>query len=594
MSIASIAKLCNKGFGKYKPQIAVLLLLGFFSAFLEGVGISTLIPLFSRFTEGTATDDPTSQILGRVLQLFGLGFAFKALLIIIVFAFILKSIFLFISYYISARITADYERDSRSGLFKGLLEAHWPFLTRQKIGYLETILIKDLTEVRVLLGFFAQASVALTSLIVYVAIALTISPTITLLSLVLGGAMFLVLKPLLYRIKALSKQQAEALSGMSHFVGEGVLGIKNIKAGSVIDAIAREADQYFFVLRQVNIKLKIFHQIPTLLSQPMSVFFVVSIFAFLYTTENFELGIFIASMYLVYKIFTYIHSLQAIVYSVAEKIPYLERVIEFSEGVFRNKEQYGGKEAFQFEESIEFKNVRFFYTQERAVLSNINVFIRRGEMVGLVGRSGSGKTTIADLLLRLMQPSWGNITADGVDITQININEWRKNIAYVSQDTFITNDTIFNNVKFYDESICDDDVFRAIKQAYMYDFVQSLPNGLKTEAGERGILFSGGEKQRLALARALARNSKILVLDEATSALDNESELMIQGAIEKLKGKMTIIVIAHRLSTLFNCDKVIFLEKGRIKEEGPPQKLLADKNSSFYKLYNIKEGANSK
>ncbi len=213
-------------------------------------------------------------------------------------------------------------------------------------------------------------------------------------------------------------------------------------------------------------------------------------------------------------------------------------------------------------------------------------------MVGLIGPSGVGKTTIVDLILRLLSPTQGMILVDNQDISKINIYQWRKNIGYVPQDIFLINDTIFNNIKFYDDSISDEQIKKATKKANIYDFIQTLPNKFSTIIGiigERGIFLSAGQRQRIVIARILARNPKFLILDEATSALDNESEIKIQKAIENLRGKITVFIVAHRLSTVKNCDNLLVLEKGKIIEKGTPNQLLKNKKSYFYKVYNIRE-----
>ena len=210
-------------------------------------------------------------------------------------------------------------------------------------------------------------------------------------------------------------------------------------------------------------------------------------------------------------------------------------------------------------------------------------------MVGFIGPSGAGKTTIFDLLLRLLRPTEGKILVDGKNIHSIDIPDWRKNLSYVSQDVFLLNDTIFNNIKFFDDSVTKEDVFRAAKLAQIYDFINTLPDKFDTTVGERGVLLSAGQRQRVALARALARKPKVLLLDEATSSLDNESEQRIQTAIENLKGGMTILVIAHRLSTVLNSDKLFVVEKGKIVEEGNPRTLLKEKETYFHKMYNLRK-----
>jgi ABC-type multidrug transport system fused ATPase/permease subunit len=188
------------------------------------------------------------------------------------------------------------------------------------------------------------------------------------------------------------------------------------------------------------------------------------------------------------------------------------------------------------------------------------------------------------LLLRLLTPTTGDIFLDGVDIRKLDLADWRRHLGYVSQDIFLINDTIENNIKFYDQTITTEQVVAAAKMANIYDFVLTCPQGLQTVVGERGMMLSAGQRQRLVIARILARQPHILILDEATSALDRESELKIQEVIRGLRGKVTVLVIAHRLSTITNADRLLAIEDGRIVEEGVPQQLLADKESYFYRV----------
>ena len=208
-------------------------------------------------------------------------------------------------------------------------------------------------------------------------------------------------------------------------------------------------------------------------------------------------------------------------------------------------------------------------------------------MVGLIGPSGAGKTTIVDLLLRLFRPNSGELLIDGANIDELDKKSWHKNIGYVSQDIFLLNDTIENNIRFYNNALNHKDIVEATRSANIYDFIETLPDKFQTLVGERGIQLSGGQRQRIVLARILARKPSILVLDEATSALDNESEHKIQEAIKGLRGKLTILIVAHRLSTVMHEDKIAVLKDGIIAEEGGPQELLNNSQSYFYKNYNI-------
>jgi subfamily B ATP-binding cassette protein MsbA len=226
---------------------------------------------------------------------------------------------------------------------------------------------------------------------------------------------------------------------------------------------------------------------------------------------------------------------------------------------------------------IEFLDVSLSYKNaKRAALNDINLKIRPGERIALVGQSGAGKTTLINLLPRFYAVDKGFIKIDGIDVRDIPIKKLREQFSMVSQDVFLFNDTVFNNIAYGAlRDVAEDKVIIAAKAAHAWDFIQNLPNGLHTEIGDRGVRLSGGQRQRLAIARALLKNAPILLLDEATSALDTESEFKVQAALEELMANRTSIVIAHRLSTIENADRILVMEQGRIVEAGSHQDLIA-------------------
>ncbi|MBE9061266.1 heterocyst formation ABC transporter subunit HepA [cf. Phormidesmis sp. LEGE 11477] len=224
--------------------------------------------------------------------------------------------------------------------------------------------------------------------------------------------------------------------------------------------------------------------------------------------------------------------------------------------------------------SIDFESVDFSYVLGEPVLHDITLSIKRGETTALVGSSGAGKTTLADLLPRFYDPTRGRVIVDGVDLRELKINSLRQKMAIVSQDTFIFNTTVRENIVYGVDRATDQDIYEATRMANALDFVLDLPLGFETVLGDRGVRLSGGQRQRIAIARALLRNPEILILDEATSALDSVTENLIQESLEKLSKGRTVIAIAHRLSTISGADKVVVMEKGRIVEVGRYQDLL--------------------
>ncbi|MBD2665780.1 ABC transporter related [Richelia sinica FACHB-800] len=233
--------------------------------------------------------------------------------------------------------------------------------------------------------------------------------------------------------------------------------------------------------------------------------------------------------------------------------------------------------AIQFpglQRSINFVGVDFAYSPEQKILNNITLTVERGKMTALVGASGAGKTTLADLIPRFNDVTEGHIYIDDLDIRQFEINSLRNKIAVVSQDTFIFNTSVWNNINYGSPYATEEEIKEATRLANALEFILAMPEGFDTQLGDRGVRLSGGQRQRIAIARALLRNPEILILDEATSALDSVSERLIQEALEQLSVGKTVIAIAHRLSTIAKADKVVVLEQGRIVEQGNYQELL--------------------
>lgn len=264
----------------------------------------------------------------------------------------------------------------------------------------------------------------------------------------------------------------------------------------------------------------------------------------------------------------------------------IERVMDILDMDPSVKDRTDAKALKQIEKGITFDDVTFEYVPGTPVLKNVSLNVRAGSTVAVVGNSGGGKTTLVNLLPRFYDVKSGAVKIDGQDIRSLTMESLRDKIAVVFQDNFLFEGTIRDNITLGKENASDKEIAEALKMAYLDDFVAGLENGVDTEIGERGALLSGGQRQRLAIARAFIKNAPIVILDEATSALDNKSEAVVQKAIDNLMQDRTVFVIAHRLSTVQNADKIVVVNDGRIVEEGSHEELLAIDNGAYKALYN--------
>ncbi len=300
----------------------------------------------------------------------------------------------------------------------------------------------------------------------------------------------------------------------------------------------------------------------------------------------FTTGAFLTIMSAIGSMYTPIRRSANIYNSLSTNIPSIGRIFEILDVV---PEIADAPDCIKFEEfrsDITFENVDFSYKDnDEKILKNINLVAKKGETVALVGNSGGGKSTLVNLIPRFFDVDAGMITIDGINVKNYKIKSLRKKIGIVPQETFLFGGTVLENIRYGNQKASVEEVIEAAKKANAHEFIEKLEQRYETEIGERGVKLSGGQKQRISIARAILENPQILILDEATSALDNESEQLVQDALEKLMKGKTTFVIAHRLSTIINSDKIVVIQQGEIKEVGTHEELL-DKDGIYKSLYN--------
>jgi subfamily B ATP-binding cassette protein MsbA len=432
------------------------------------------------------------------------------------------------------------------------------------------------------------------TLIAYFYILIKISPELTVFTLFLlpisGGIIGIISKQLKKTARAVQESQGmivslveEALSGLRVIKAFNALGYQSIKFGNEAQ---KNAD--------LSIKLTKKREIAPPFSEFSGVLVVCVILIYggglvLGNDQSLKASAFIAYLAIFSQILRPAKQISQAFSNVQKGIASGERIFEILDAQPKFTSPENGKLFTGLQKEIKFTNLNFSYEPEREILKNVSITLSKGESMALVGPSGSGKSTLADLLLRFYDPNSGAILLDGINLKDYSIESVRAKIGLVSQDTVLFNDTVFANIAFCKLGATQEEVERAAKIAFADDFIKEMPHGYETIIGDRGTRLSGGQRQRLSIARAILLDPEILVLDEATSALDTESERLVQQALSDLSKGRTSIIIAHRLSTVKDADKIVVLERGQVKEIGTHDDLMAEENSLYKKLAAMQE-----
>ena len=392
------------------------------------------------------------------------------------------------------------------------------------------------------------------------------------------------------RIKSVTNQsEAEAGAVMTSY-NEAFNGNKIIKAFNLYPLQNKKFTQQLDKLFRLKIKITqrtasispIMHIIVS-----VGIGFAIGFGSFLIQKEIITAGNFVSFITALIMLYTPIKGLGNNAKSMQTALLALERVVKNLDAKEFIIDKENAKELTSFQHSVCFNNVHFEYQKGKPILNGISFSVKKGEKIAFVGNSGGGKSTIISLLPRFYKLKSGEITIDGTSIEDFKINSLRNNISIVLQDNFLFVGTIRENILMGNPNATEKELQEAIKNACLEDFINSLENGLDSFIGERGVLISGGQKQRIAIARAFIKNAPIVILDEATSALDNQSEAIVQKAIDNLMQDKTVFIIAHRLSTIKNADKIAVINEGHLVELGSHEELISIPNGNYKKLYEM-------
>lgn len=539
-----------------------------------------------------ATDGAIPYLLKTVLDdVFGKSD--KGILTYLVVALILfslvRGVFGFLEKYISARVGHSVVRDVRNDIFNKILSQSPDFFERQASGGLISRITNDALLVRTALTD-AGASVLRDTvrIVALLSIAIYLDPVLAAIAVV--GFPLCVYPVIRFgkRVKKLSRSSQEQFGGITGLLNEVIQGHKVV---SIFHREQFEKDRFNYENNEyTNVQLKA-EKYGALSSPTNEVFATLAVAAIIvYGALSVMNGVrtqgefiaFITSIFLLYEPFK---KLSRVNTSIQSGIAAAERIFEIID-MEPSVQDTGTAEVKTPITSVSFENVSFSYATSKEVLQNINCQAHAGQTIALVGMSGSGKSTLVNLLPRFYDVTSGAITINGRDIREYSIQSLRAHISFVGQNVFLFNDTIYNNIAYGKEGASKEEVYHAAELSYSLEFIQKLEAGFEAHVGEQGAKLSGGQKARLSIARALLKDSPILILDEATASLDNDSEEQVQKAIEVLMKGRTVFVIAHRLSTVRNADLILVMKEGKIIERGTHAELLS-LGGEYARLYEI-------
>ena len=515
------------------------------------------------------------------------------LCVITAFAFLVRNIFRYIGSLMLIYYRVGVAKDLRTSIYQKILTLPVSFFTEQKKGDMMSRMSNDVGDVEgSILGSLVELVNSPFMLISTLITLFYLSPELTFFTLLVLPVMGTLIALI---GKSLKKQAHEAQTEMGNIFSIVDETLKSAKVIKIFNADKLLNNRFTTSINKwLNAAVGVGKKRE--LASPMSeflgsiTFLIITWYGGKQIIENQSLSPeeFLVFLAMFFQILPPAKSLANSISTIQKGGPALERVIEILDADIKIDEKENPIPIQTLENSIEFKNVGFYYNEERTILKNFNLTIPRGKTVALVGQSGSGKTTIANLLARFYDATEGEILIDGNNIKDLKVRDYRQMIGMVTQESVLFNDSVYNNILMGKPDVDREEVEAAAKIANAHDFITNLSDGYDTNIGDDGNKLSGGQKQRVSIARAVLKNPPIMILDEATSALDTESERFVQEALEKMMENRTSLVIAHRLSTIQKADWIVVMERGMILEQGTHRELI-DKNGAYKKLVELQD-----
>ncbi len=587
--------------GLFAVSVVAMALFGALDAFSLTLLIPFLNVLFGEggvgaLEGGSTVHEMLDWTVGRLMPPDEPMIGLRNVLLVMFVAFLVKNVALYVRYYTVIVIEQRVTRDLRNEIYAHLMKMDLPFFGRTRSGQIISRLTNDVDQLRSLVtANLAQALANAIQVGFLLWVLISLSFRLTLVTLIALPLMVGLWNRFRERLRRGVLRVWDAVGELASHIQETVGGIRLIKASGAEEwesnRFRRLTREHYRAVVKNEAWRKFF---PPATEMIVAVALLVLLWygSYLVLVQG-QLG---ASSFIVFagvamRLLSPVKWLGQFPAMVQPGLAAAERAFELLDQEPRIVDRPGARGVDRFTDAVRFENVWFAYGDGEPVLRGIDLEIPRGQVIALVGASGAGKSTMANLVPRFYDPTEGRITLDGVDLRDYRVRELRSLMGIVTQETILFNDTVRSNIAYGLADIEEEDLVEAAEAAHAAEFIAELEDGYDTVLGERGTRLSGGQRQRIAIARALLRNAPILILDEATSSLDTESELLVQDAVERLMEHRTVLVIAHRLSTVRKADRIVVVEEGRIVETGRHDDLLAREDGVYRRLYRLQFAA---
>ena len=582
----------------YPGWIILTIILGFSGALFNGVGTTLIVPVILKIVGQEVNLTGAPPILKAILNPFdNLSEDYRLALMAgtILLTIIFKNLANYASALTSSSLTRRITTDIREAGIKLLLKIDIDYYSKMKVGDLINRLGGETSRaanaVRLLINLVTLAI----TILVFAAILISISWQLTIAATVLLSLVVIVNQYAIIRSKKFGKQLSDISKGYSIAMLETLNGIRLVKSTGNENKEIQRITKLIKKREEADFQSQLNSEAIAPISEVMGisallgiVFLSRVIFSAQLSTVSAVLLTYLLILLRVLPLMSQLNTLRSNLANISPSISIVTEFLDTTDKPFMGN---GDLSFSKLEKGIHFNSISFNYPgHDKLILKDVDLYLPRGTTLALVGGSGAGKSTLADLLPRFYDPNSGSITIDNTDLREFSIQSLRKSMGIVSQDTFLFNDSVRNNIAYGEFEISDEEVISAAKRANAYEFITKLPQGFDTVIGDRGVMLSGGQRQRLAIARALVQNPEILILDEATSALDTVSERLVQEAIDDLSRDRTTLVIAHRLSTVQKADQIAVLDRGSVMEVGTHNELL-QKDGYYKRLYSMQFGS---